>query len=51
MAATLVGGKVTDPATFVAIAVLFFVIAGVASWLPAWRAPAWIRMRRYGDRD
>jgi len=38
MAAMLVGVKVTDPATFVAIAVLFFVIAGVASWLPAWRA-------------
>lgn len=38
MATMLVGVKATDPATFVAMAILFFVIAGVASWLPAWRA-------------
>ncbi len=34
----LVGVKATDPATFATIAVLFFLIAVVASWLPAWRA-------------
>ena len=36
----LVGVKPTDPATFIAIAVLFFVIAALASWLPARRAAA-----------
>ena len=30
--------KATDPATFATIAVLFFLIAVLASWLPAWRA-------------
>jgi putative ABC transport system permease protein len=34
----LVGVKATDPATFVTMAILFFLIAAVASWLPAWRA-------------
>ena len=34
----LVGVKPTDPTTFIAIAVLFFVIAALASWLPARRA-------------
>jgi len=34
----LVGIKATDPATFVTMAVVFFVIAALASWLPAWRA-------------
>ncbi|MGB6625613.1 MAG: ABC transporter permease [Candidatus Acidiferrales bacterium] len=38
MATMLVGVKATDPVTFAAMAVLFFVIAGVASWVPAWRA-------------
>jgi putative ABC transport system permease protein len=34
----LVGVKSTDPATFIAIAVFFFAIAALASWLPARRA-------------
>jgi putative ABC transport system permease protein len=34
----LVGVKATDPATFAAMAVLFFAIAAIASWLPARRA-------------
>jgi predicted permease len=38
MATMLVGIKPTDPATFVTMAVLFLLIAGVASWLPARRA-------------
>jgi ABC-type antimicrobial peptide transport system permease subunit len=38
MASMLVGVKATDPATFVSMVVLFFMIAGAASWLPAWRA-------------
>jgi predicted permease len=38
MAAMLVGVKATDPATFAAMAVVFFVIAAMASWLPARRA-------------
>jgi ABC-type antimicrobial peptide transport system permease subunit len=38
MAAMLVGVKATDPATFAAMAVVFFVIAALASWLPARRA-------------
>jgi putative ABC transport system permease protein len=40
MASLLVGVKPTDPATFATIAVLFFVIAMLASWLPARRAAA-----------
>jgi ABC-type lipoprotein release transport system permease subunit len=34
----LVGVKPTDPSTFAAISVLFFLIAAVASWMPAQRA-------------
>ncbi|HYM11563.1 MAG TPA: ABC transporter permease [Bryobacterales bacterium] len=34
----LVGVKATDPTTFAAMAVLFFLIAAIASWLPARRA-------------
>ncbi|MGH9487551.1 MAG: ABC transporter permease [Terriglobales bacterium] len=34
----LVGITPTDPATLAVMAVLFFVIATIASWLPAWRA-------------
>jgi ABC-type lipoprotein release transport system permease subunit len=36
----LVDVRPTDPATFVAMAVLFFFIAAVASWMPARRAAA-----------
>jgi ABC-type antimicrobial peptide transport system permease subunit len=38
MASMLVGIKANDPATFVTMAVVFFLIATMASWLPAWRA-------------
>jgi len=38
METMLVGVKPTDPMTFAAIAALFFVIAMVASWIPARRA-------------
>jgi putative ABC transport system permease protein len=38
MTTMLVGVKATDPATFVTMAIVFFLIAAVASWLPAWRA-------------
>jgi len=38
MKSMLVGVKPEDPATFVAMAVLFTMIAGAASWLPARRA-------------
>ncbi len=38
MTSLLVGVAATDPATFAAMAVLFFLIAAVASWLPARRA-------------
>ncbi|MGH9592549.1 MAG: FtsX-like permease family protein, partial [Bryobacteraceae bacterium] len=34
----LVGVKATDPVTFGSMVVLFFLIAAVASWVPAWRA-------------
>jgi len=34
----LVGVKATDPATFATMAVVFFLIAATASWLPARRA-------------
>jgi predicted permease len=40
MVSLLVGVKATDPVTYAAMVVLFFVIAGVASWLPARRAAA-----------
>jgi putative ABC transport system permease protein len=38
MTTMLVGVKPADPATYSTMAVLFFVIAAMASWLPAWRA-------------
>lgn len=38
MTTMLVGVKSTDPTTFVAIAVVFFAIATLASWMPARRA-------------
>jgi predicted permease len=38
MATLLVGVRPTDPATFASITALFFVIAAVACWLPAYRA-------------
>lgn len=38
MATMLVGVKATDPATFVTMVIVFFVIAAGASWAPAWRA-------------
>ena len=37
-ASMLISIKPTDPTTYVAIAVLFVVIAAVASWVPARRA-------------
>jgi ABC-type lipoprotein release transport system permease subunit len=38
MSAMLVGVKPTDPVTFAGMTAVFFVIAGLASWLPARRA-------------
>jgi putative ABC transport system permease protein len=38
MTSMLVGVKASDPATYSAMAVLFFLIAATASWLPALRA-------------
>ena len=38
MTAMLVGIKATDPATFAAMTLLFFLVAAVASWAPAARA-------------
>jgi len=38
MTTMLVGVKPSDPATFVTMALFFFLIATMASWLPAWRA-------------
>ncbi|MFN2565501.1 MAG: ABC transporter permease [Gemmatimonadaceae bacterium] len=38
MSSMLVGVEATDPLTFAAIVVLFFVIAATASWVPARRA-------------
>ena len=38
MTSMLVGVKATDPVTYVAMAVVFFAIAAVGSWLPARRA-------------
>jgi predicted permease len=40
MASMLVGVRPTDPATFAAMAAVFFAIAAFASWLPARRAAA-----------
>jgi predicted permease len=38
MTTMLVGVKAADPATYSTMAILFFLIAAMASWLPAWRA-------------
>jgi len=38
MTTMLVGVKATDPLTYAAMAVLFFAIAALACWVPAWRA-------------
>jgi putative ABC transport system permease protein len=38
LASMLVEVKPTDPVTFVSVAVLFLIIAFMASWLPALRA-------------
>jgi predicted permease len=38
MTTMLVGVKPTDPITFVTMAVVFFAVAGIASWIPARRA-------------
>ena len=38
MTTMLVGVKATDPATFAMVAVVFFLIAAMACWLPARRA-------------
>jgi putative ABC transport system permease protein len=35
MSSLLVGVTATDPPTYVAIAVLFLIIATIATWLPA----------------
>jgi predicted permease len=40
MASMLVGIKATDPATFVTMAVVFFLISAASAWLPARRASA-----------
>ncbi len=40
MSSMLVGVQPNDPPTFVVMAVLFFLIATLASWLPARRASA-----------
>ncbi|HTS74754.1 MAG TPA: ABC transporter permease [Bryobacteraceae bacterium] len=40
MATLLVGVRPTDPVTFVAVVVFFLAIAGLACWIPAWRAAA-----------
>jgi len=38
MTTMLVGVKATDPATFATVSIVFFLIATIASWLPARRA-------------
>ena len=40
MTTMLVGVRATDPVTYIAMAVLFFGIAALACWIPAWRASA-----------
>jgi putative ABC transport system permease protein len=40
MTSMLVGIKPTDPLTFVCMAALFLLIAGLATWIPARRAAA-----------
>ena len=38
--AGLAAGRATDLPTYTAVIVLFFVIAALACWIPAWRASA-----------
>jgi putative ABC transport system permease protein len=38
MTTMLVGVKATDPTTFASMVAVFLLIAGLASWMPAWRA-------------
>jgi putative ABC transport system permease protein len=38
MTTMLVDVKAEDPATYTTMAALFFIVAAMASWLPAWRA-------------
>ncbi|MDR3701353.1 MAG: ABC transporter permease [Candidatus Sulfopaludibacter sp.] len=40
MTTMLVGVKATDPVTYAAMASLFFAVAALACWIPAWRASA-----------
>jgi ABC-type antimicrobial peptide transport system permease subunit len=40
MTSMLVGIRPTDPATFIAMAALFFFVAALATWIPARRAAA-----------
>jgi putative ABC transport system permease protein len=40
MSSMLIGIKPTDPATFAAMGAMFFLIAAVATWIPARRAAA-----------
>jgi putative ABC transport system permease protein len=40
MTSMLVGIKATDPVTFAAMAILFLLIAMLATWMPARRAAA-----------
>jgi len=40
MTTMLVGVRATDPVTYVGMATLFFGIAALACWIPAWRASA-----------
>lgn len=49
MTTMLVGVKATDPSTFTTIVVLFFLIAVLASWLPAWRAASLDRTEALRD--
>ena len=38
LATMLIGVKATDPSTFAAMTLLFFLVAAIASWVPAARA-------------
>ena len=40
MSSMLIGVKPTDPATYAVMAAVFFLVAAIASWLPARRAAA-----------
>jgi putative ABC transport system permease protein len=51
MTATLVGVKATDPPKFAGIALLFFLIAALASWAPAYRAAGLDPTAHYGRND